>query len=111
MGADWKGVAREYRGTPPWGEEIRYLVLCLENEGIWISFTLTADEADFVANEGLYRWLITTQLFLRAPWNPLLKEHTEILQKVLGSLGFGLWALGFGLWALGFSFFPGNKSG
>lgn len=62
----WSGIAAEYQGKFPNEEfETRYLVLCLKNGEIWISFTLVASARTFAENEGLYRWLLQNQLTLR----------------------------------------------
>jgi len=65
-GKGWSGIAAEYQGTFPNEDfETCYLVLCLKNGEIWISFTRVASAQTFAENEGLYRWLLQNQLTLR----------------------------------------------
>ncbi|MRV72427.1 hypothetical protein GJ700_11970 [Duganella sp. FT92W] len=66
-GAGWddrvQGVAAEYRGTfPGTGVYSHYLVLCLRSARSLVCLTVHAPAAVFDVNEGLYRWLLGTQL-------------------------------------------------
>lgn len=65
-GKSWTGIAAEYRGVFPGNNyQSHYLVLCLCTEKVVISFTVTAELNNYMANESLYRWLLAEKLVIR----------------------------------------------
>lgn len=57
------GIGVDYQGVFPDSAQNRhYLVLCLRNEKLLISVSLTTSVEDFAAQEEFYRWLLQNKL-------------------------------------------------